>query len=120
MKRLLIVTSVLEGATGLALITKPSFIVTILLGSPLSDQLSILITRLAGAALVTLAFACWFSRNSKDTIGLIIALFFYNLASVVLLGYAGLNDGQNGIALWPAIVSHIALAAWCVKLLLKK
>lgn len=117
MKRLLIVTSFLEGATGLALITKPPSVVSVLLGQPLSDPIGIIITRVAGAALVSLAMACWFSRKNKDANGLILALLFYNLASVVLLGYAGLLESLIGTALWPAVAAHIAMAAWCTMLL---
>lgn len=117
MRRFLIVTSFLEGPTGLALIAKPSSVVSVLLGQPLSDPISIVITRVAGAALVSLAIACWFSRNNKDVNGLIIALLFYNLASVVLLGYAGLLESLIGIALWPAVAVHITMAAWCAKML---
>ena len=117
MKKLLIVTSFLEGATGLALLAIPSLIVSILLGSPLTDPLSITITRVAGAALVSLAIVCWFLRRSKAINGLIISILFYNLASVVLLGYAGLYDSLVGVALWPAIAEHILMAGWCAKML---
>jgi hypothetical protein len=116
MRRLLIVTSFLEGATGLALIAIPSSVVSALLGQPLSDPIGIIITRVAGAALVSLSIACWFSRKNKDVNGLIIALLFYNLASAVLLAYAGLLESLIGIALWPALAEHITMAAWCTKI----
>jgi riboflavin transporter FmnP len=74
MRILLIVTSFLEGATGLALIAKPLSLVSVLLGRPLSDPIGILMTRIAGAALVSIAIACWFSRKNKDVNGLIYAL----------------------------------------------
>ncbi len=117
MKRLLILTSLLEGATGLALMAKPSSVVTILLGSPLTDPISIIIARLAGAALVSLSITCWFSQKNISVFGLITALLFYNVASVFLLGYAGLYESMNGIGLWPAVAVHIAMALWCAKLL---
>ena len=117
MKRLLIVTSFLEGITGLALMLVPSLIVSILLGMPLNDLHSIIITRVAGAALVSIAIACWFSRKSESLNGLIVALLFYNLASAVLLGYAGLHENLNGIALWPAVAAHFVMALWCGKCL---
>jgi hypothetical protein len=117
MKRLLIVTSFLEGSTGLALIVKPSLIVLFLLGSPLANPLSVIITRIAGVALVSLAIVCWFSRKSNNMVGVTIALLFYNLASVVLLGYAGVYESLNGVALWPAVAAHIAMTLWCAMLL---
>lgn len=117
MKKMLMATSLFEGATGLALMTSPSFVINLLLGSHLTDPLSIIITRVAGAALVSLAIVCWLLRNSKRINGLIIAILFYNLASIVLLGYAGLHDSLIGVALWPAIAEHIFMAGWCAKLL---
>lgn len=115
MKILLTVTSLFEGLTGLALITMPSMIVQVLLGSPLSDPSGLIIARVAGAALVSLAVVCFLSRKSENAVGLVIALLFYNTAATVLLGYAGLFENLNGIALWPAVVAHIVLAGWCVK-----
>ncbi len=115
---LLIVTSVLEGATGLALMAMPSLIALILLDSSLNDSASVIITRVAGAALVSIALVCWFSRNIEGLSGLVIALLFYNLAAVVFLGYAGLHEDLNGIALWPVIASHIVMTAWSAKCLI--
>lgn len=117
LKRFLIVTAILEGATGLALMTFPEFVSSILLGSSLSDSTGIIIARVAGAALVSLAIACWFLRNSEKINGFLVSLLFYNLASVVFLSYAGLYEGLTGIGLWPAVVAHIALSAWIMRLL---
>jgi len=38
----------------------------------------------------------------------------YNLAVVLILGAAGVGSGRVGIALWPAVVLHTAMAAWCI------
>ena len=38
----------------------------------------------------------------------------YNIAAVVILGHAGLVSGQSGVGLRPAVLLHMALAAWCV------
>lgn len=116
-KGLLIATSFLEGATGLALFTMPSIVIKLLLGSPLTETISVIIARVAGAALVSLAVACWFSRKSENISGLIIALLFYNLASAVLLGFAGLYENLTGIALWPAVAAHIVMALWSARCL---
>ena len=119
MKRLLTVTSILEGSTGLALMILPSLIVQVLLGSPLTDPLGIIIARVAGAALVSLAIACWLSRKNENAVGLVIALLFYNPAAAFILGYAGLQEDLTGIALWPAVIAHFVMASWCIKSLYK-
>lgn len=118
MKRLLIVTSMLEGATGLALITVPAFVINLLLGSHLTDSTSIIVVRIAGTALFSLSIACWSLRNNERVTGLVVALLFYNLASVVLLGYGGLYENLAGKALWPAVVTHIGMVLWSLKLIL--
>ncbi|MBK8982664.1 MAG: hypothetical protein IPM38_10175 [Ignavibacteria bacterium] len=115
MRRLLTVTSLLEGSTGLGLMLMPALIVQILLGSPLTDPPGLTIARVAGAALVSIAVACWLSRKSDNAVGLVSAILFYNLAATFLLGYAGLYEVLTGVALWPAVIAHIVMAAWCVK-----
>jgi hypothetical protein len=112
LQKFLMLTSLLEGSTGVALIIAPSFVVDLLLGSPLADPIGVIITRVGGAALGSLALACWFSRKSESINGLVIALLFYNLASIVLLAYAGLFETLNGIVLWPAVAMHSAMALW--------
>jgi hypothetical protein len=116
-KKFLIVTSFLEGSTGLVLMSAPSFVVNLLLGSPLADPIGEIIAKVGGVAVVSLALACWFSRKSESINGLVIALLFYNLASIVLLTYAGLYENLNGIALWPAVAIHIAMTLWSAKCL---
>ena len=41
-------------------------------------------------------------------------MLIYDGVVAVLLGYAGFVLGRVGIALWPAVVLHAALAVWCV------
>lgn len=38
----------------------------------------------------------------------------YNVAAAAILTLAGLGAGPAGIALWPAVVLHAALALWCL------
>jgi hypothetical protein len=38
----------------------------------------------------------------------------YNLGAVALLAFAGIGLGLHGIALWPAVVLHGVMAAWCI------
>ena len=117
LKVLLVATSIFEGATGLALMSTPTLVVKLLLESPLTDPMGVLVARICGSALLSIALACWFSRKNESVNGLIIALLFYNLASVLLLGYAGLYEKLTGIALWPAVGLHVLMALWSAKCL---
>lgn len=114
-KTLLIITAIVEIATGLALLLVPSITSVVLLGVPLDTPVALLVARLAGIALCALGTACWLVRNDAEShaaTGLVAAMWLYNSAVAVLLIYAGVV-GLRGWALWPAVLFHAAMAAWC-------
>src|SRR5438128_10894006 len=117
MKRLLKLTAVIEMATGLGLMTVPSVVVRLLLGSPLDTSAAVMLARVAGAALLALGVACWLARDdtqSRATRGLVVAMLMYNLVATAVLAFAGIGLGLHGVVLWPAVVLHAAMGAWCV------
>jgi hypothetical protein len=111
MKRLLIVTALIEAGTGLSLLVVPSVVAQVLLGGTLDAPAAMTVARVAGAALLALGVACWLSRH--DGRALVVAMLFYNVAAVAVLTYATVGLALSGIGLWPAIVLHTALAGWC-------
>ena len=117
MRVLLVVTAASEAATGLALLLLPSMVVSLLLGATLETPGALVVARVAGAALLALGTACWLARNdrqSRAAQGLIAALLLYNSAAAAVLVHAALGLALSGIGLWPAVVLHAVLAAWCV------
>jgi hypothetical protein len=117
MKRLLLVTAALEAAAGVALLVVPSMAAMLLLGAPVETSAALTVARVGGCGLFTLGMACWLARadaHSRAATGLVDALTFYNIAVVVVLAYAGVRLGLRGVLLWPAVVLHIAMAAWCI------
>jgi len=123
MKRLLIVTAVIELGVGVALLCLPSATVTLLLSSGLDTPAAVALGRLAGAALFALGVACWLAQydaRSCAARGLVSAMVLYNLGAVVVLGAAGIRSQPVGIGLWPAVVLHAVMAIWCVTCLLRK
>jgi len=117
MKLLLIIAAVLEGATGLALLLKPTVVVSLLLGAPLDTPAGLVAARIGGSALVALAIACWQARNGErgsPATGVVEAMLFYNFASAMVFVYAGIRLDLHGALLWPAIVLHLCLGVWCV------
>jgi len=116
MKRFLTLTAIIEAATGLALIAVPTIVVRLLLGAEISGA-SIPLGRVAGAALLALGVACWLARDdtqSRAARGLVVAMLIYNIPATAVLAFAGIGLGLHGVALWPAVVLHAAMAIWCI------
>ena len=116
MNRLLKLTAIIEAATGLGLIAVPAVVVRLLLGAEISGA-TIPLGRVAGVALLALGVACWLASYDEQSCaarGLVSAMVLYNLGAVVILGAAGMGSQPVGIALWPAVILHAAMAVWCV------
>ena len=116
MNRLLALTALIEAATGLALLVVPSVVVKLLLGAEISGT-AIPLGRVASVALLALGVACWLAGGdiqSRAAKGLIVAMLMYNLGVASILAVAGIHSQMIGIALWPAVILHIAMGFWCV------
>ncbi len=117
MSRLLAVTALMETGAGLALLIIPGFVVHLIMGSGLEGAPALAIARIAGAALFALGVACWFAHTDAGSaagLGLTKAMALYNLGVVLVLVAAGLQAETVGILLWPAVIIHAAMAAWCI------
>ena len=117
MKLLLIIAAVIEAGAGLALLLIPTVAVSALLGIPLDTPTGLVAGRIAGAALVALAVACWRARNGErgsPMTGVVEAMSFYNFAAAMVLVYAAIRLDLRSALLWPAIVLHLCLGVWCV------
>jgi hypothetical protein len=115
-KPLFVATAVIEVGAGLALIVTPALAASILVGAPFDTQADSVVGRVAGAALLALAVACWLARNEEESraaIGIVSAMLLYNVAAVVVLAYAGVGLRLFGIGLWPAVALHLVMAVWC-------
>jgi hypothetical protein len=120
---LLIVTAFGEGGTGVLLLVLPSGPLALLLGVDQASPVTLLVSRVAGAALLAFGIACWagrFDNRSSAQSGLVASVLVYDLAAAALLAYAGWFMKLLGIALWPAVLVHAALAVWCVMCLWDK
>ena len=114
-KILLTITAVSEGLTGLALIVVPNRVTSLLLDTALAEPAGVIVGKLAGVTLLSLAFICWLYRSeSRGALGIIAGMLFYNSAAIVLLIYAW-SDGFAGIALWPVVLLHIGMALFCFR-----
>ena len=119
----LTVTAVIEAATGVGLLVLPAVVFGLLLGESAAAPDTVLVGRIAGAALLALGFACWPGRrDGAEPVrpGLLTGLLVYNVAVTALLVDAGAGPGRVGVLLWPAVGVHTALAGWGLANLLFK
>jgi hypothetical protein len=117
MHNLLVVTAVLEGATGLALVALPSRLAALLLGSSLDAPAALTLARVAGVALVALAVTCWLARHdgqSRAARGLVGAMVVYHTGVAIVLAYASIGLEVSGMGLWPTVLFHAAMTMWCL------
>jgi len=117
---LLVLTAVAEAATGVTMVAAPIIVVSLLLGASLDSPGAVTIARVAGIAMMSLGLACWLARDEGRTRAgraVITAMLLYNVAVAAILVHGNLALGFDGIALWPAALAHITLAAWCVVVL---
>ena len=114
---LLIVTAAVELATGTALLITPSLTTELLLGAGLGSSASVMVGRVAGAALFSIGLTCWLERDrnrSGPRTGLVVGLLAYNVSIPILLTYAAVVENMSGIAFWPGIGLHSVLSIWCI------
>jgi len=121
MKALLLVTAILEAGIGIGLLAVPSAVAQVLLGAPLEGAATLTVARVAGAALLALGIACRLAASDGRSCaarGVVSAIVIYNLGAAIILGLAGIQGSTLGIALWPAVILHLAMTLWCVAKLL--
>ena len=117
MKTLHTVNAVVELGAGLALLSFPSPVVALLLGSPLDIPTGLSVARFGGSGLLSLGVACWLARGdseSRAARGLVAAMMLYDVGAVAILAFAGFGFGLHSVALWPAGVLHAVMTVWCV------
>jgi len=106
MKRVQLLASVSEAATGVALLIVPSFVGRLLFGEELHG-LPMAVARVAGIGLFSLGLACWPGKEPNRTASL--AMLTYNLLVALYFFYLGLHGEWVGVLLWPAAVLHAIL-----------
>jgi hypothetical protein len=116
MRRLLIVTAVIEVGAGAALMAAPSWVASLLVGVPLPSIATESVARVAAAALLALGVACGGAcgdADSRAATGVISGMLIYNVGTAVVLAWTGLHVQPVGVALWPAVMLHAGLGVWC-------
>ncbi len=95
LKKLLTLAAIGETATGLALLIVPSLVVRLLFDTEILG-VGVVMSRLAGIALIGLGVACW---PGKPLVGMLT----YGAAVTLYLSYLGTRGNWVGPLLWPAV-----------------
>jgi hypothetical protein len=115
MNRLLKLTAVIEGATGLALLAAPGVVLQLLLGGETAAA-SVGPARIAGIGLLSLGIACWPCRDTAtNATSAQRAMLIYNSLVAAYLLCLGFGGDRVGLLLWPAVALHAVLSlalAW--------
>jgi hypothetical protein len=107
MKRVLILAAMGEASTGLALLIVPSLVGRLLFGEGLIG-VAIPVARVTGIALIALGVACWPGTP-------LVGMLTYSATVTLYLAYVGYADGLSGILLWPAVVLHLTLTGFLIR-----
>lgn len=106
--------ALVEIGTGLVLLVDPAIVLGLLLGAEASD-ISELLGRCFGIALLALGLACWPRRQTAETHWpALVGMLIYNLLIATYIAFLALVGEASGVLLWPAAGLHALVAAWLV------
>jgi hypothetical protein len=101
MKKMLALAAAGEAALGLVLLGYPPIVVRLLFGADIAGA-GIVMSRIAGIALIALGVAC---RPGPPLVGMLT----YSALAALYLIYLGLASEWVGSLLWPAVAIHTIL-----------
>ncbi len=117
----LLVTAVVEIATGAALLAAPALVLAALLGVPSPAADTLVVARILGTALLAIGVTCALARGESRVTAraVLVGIVVYDVLVTLLLASSGASLGIAGPALWPAVALHTLLALWGVLLMVQ-
>ena len=115
-KTLLALSAAAEAGTGLLLLAYPPIVVRLLFGGEISGS-GVIMTRMAGIALIGLGVSCWPRNSSMQSLN---GMLTYSTLAMMYLIDIGVRGEAVGLLLWPAVVAHALLVALLVVARLKE
>jgi len=105
MNKILMLASLAEAGTGVALLSYPPIVVRLLFNAEMVGA-GVIMSRLAGIALIGLGAACW---PGPDTRRALYGMVTYSVLAMLFLIYIGVRGESVGLLLWPGVVVHAIL-----------
>lgn len=102
MKTVLTILALGEGATGLLLFVDPFLVSRLLFGTDITGA-GIVMSRIAGVALVGLGISCWPGDSARQQC---YGMLAYSTLVMLSLARIGIRGMSVGVLLWPAVVTH--------------
>ena len=105
MNTILMLAALAETGTGIILLVYPPIVVRLLFGAEILGA-GVIMSRLAGIALIGLGVACW---PGTDTRRAFSGMVTYSVLAMLLLLYIGVRGEGVGMLLWPGAIVHAIL-----------
>lgn len=119
MKKLLMLAAAGEAAVGLVLVVHPPIVVRLLFGTEIAGA-GMVMSRIAGIALLALGVACWPGRAMRGRAAAALGgMLAYSLLATLYLAYLGFGGEWTGRLLWPAVAVHAVLTVLLARAWLK-
>jgi len=109
-KKVLALAAGAEAGTGLLLLAWPQVVVRLLFGADVGG-VGVVMSRLAGIALIGLGVACWPGNPAGQQL---YGMLSYSTLALLYLIYVGVRGEAVGLLLWPGVVVHATLIALLV------
>ena len=110
-KNVLALAASAEAGTGVILFAYPPIIVRLLFGAEINGA-GLIMSRLAGIALIGLGVACWPGNSVFHPLN---GMLTYSTLAMLYLSYIGVRGEAVGVLLWPAVVVHAILVVLLVR-----
>ena len=104
-KVVLAVAAAAEAGTGLLLLVSPSLVGSLLFGTEIGG-IAIVMSRLAGVALIGLGVACWPGNSAFQQL---YGMLTYSTLAMLYLIRIGIRGAPVGLLLWPGVIVHAIL-----------
>ena len=114
--KVLALAAVAEAGTGLLLLAWPPIVVRLLFGAEISGA-GVIMSRIAGIALIGLGVSCWPGNSAFQSLN---GMLTYSTLAMLYLMYIGVRGEVVGLLLWPAVVVHAILVVLLFRVRLKE
>ena len=110
-KYVLALAALAEAGTGVILVAYPPIVVRLLFGAEIIGA-GLIMSRIAGIALIGLGVACW---PGNSAIQQLYGMLTYSTLAMLYLIRIGIRGEAVGVLLWPAVAAHVILVALLVR-----